>query len=81
MTDKRSRKTWLTIKTEGIPQMRWAPTWMLYFKLESRGHRRRVVKALDGALEARELIKITVLKNCFDDIHALTGDHFFPDSL
>lgn len=27
--------------------------------------------AVDEALEARELIKITVLKNCFDDCRAL----------
>lgn len=27
-----------------------------------------VVASIDEALEARELIKVTVLKNCFDDI-------------
>ena len=31
------------------------------------------VKAADEALEARELIKINVLKNCDDDLRALAG--------
>ena len=30
-----------------------------------------IIQAVDEALEARELIKISVLKNCFDDIHAI----------
>lgn len=30
-----------------------------------------IVKAVDEALEKRELIKISVLKNCFDDPHEL----------
>ena len=31
-----------------------------------------IIQAVDEALEARELIKISVLKNCFDDIHAIS---------
>ena len=42
------------------------------FQIGKQGASPEVVKALDDALEARELIKISVLKNCFDDIHALT---------
>lgn len=30
-----------------------------------------IVKAVDEALEKRELIKVSVLKNCFDDPHEL----------
>ena len=30
-----------------------------------------VTQAVGEALEARELIKITLLKNCLDDIHAV----------
>lgn len=30
-----------------------------------------IIRAADEALEARELIKISVLKNCFDDTRAI----------
>lgn len=32
-----------------------------------------IVEALDAALEKRELIKVSVLKNCADDPHEIAG--------
>ena len=41
------------------------------FQVGKMGATPEVVKALDDALEARELIKISVLKNCEDDLREL----------
>ena len=41
------------------------------FKLGKSSLTPEFTKAIDEALEARELIKINVLKNCFDDPKAL----------
>lgn len=51
--------------------------WIRSFILEKQALYRRIITALDEALEKRELIKVAVLKNCIDDpreIAAVTAE-------
>lgn len=43
------------------------------FQIGKSGLTPEIIEAVNSALEKRELVKITVLKNCFDDPKELAG--------